>query len=58
MKVHYLLKQYRFHESVNVMIGKTLGESQAIITLWTIEIHSSKNRGTVLAETAGCYLRR
>lgn len=26
MKVYYLLKQNRFHESINVMVGKTLGE--------------------------------
>lgn len=25
MKVYYLLKQNRFHESINVMVGKTLG---------------------------------
>lgn len=59
MKVYYLLKQNRFLR-VNECDGRKNfgGKSQAIITLWTIETYAVNNRGTVLADTDGCYLRR
>lgn len=59
MKVYYLLKQNRFHESFNVMIGKTLGGKPG-------NYHAMDDRNTRFKQsrngprwkTDGCYLRR
>lgn len=59
MKVYYLLKQNRFHESFNVMIGKTLGGKPGNYhAIDDRNVRFKQSRNGPRWKTDGCYLRR